>query len=288
MGCADIKDTKISWLTWNLWDIYEICIMVGFNAWIYRGGASTSRRHLAAHPSLLVTHRTSPAMYCSTVQKTVHCTELYKSLKYCTLPTKSIHNIDTEDWQVLHLYFIEGIDCSEVGLKKKKLSWPSSTGTYLGMEHSKAVNSMQSMQSMQCAVCSMQNVLCRSARLWSQSVRRSATGRVRGRLHCSLVDSAYLPLGVQWFNAIHHTPILIEIEASISIIHVCVEDMMGWRAVEEVGRRKKRGRRRRIVVEKVDWGFSGIVLKIEKRVISKRRRRKVNEYWFCLVGLVHL
>ena len=32
---------------------------------------------------------------------------------------------------------------------------------------------------------------------------------------------------VQWFNAIHHTPILIEIEASISIIHVCVEDMMG-------------------------------------------------------------
>ena len=58
--------------------------------------------------------------------------------------------------------------------------------------------------------------------------------------------------------------------------------------MEEVGRRKKRGRRRRIVVEKVDLGFSGIVLKIEKRVISKRRRRKVNEYWFCLVGLVHL
>ena len=46
-------------------------------------------------------------------------------------------------------------------------------------------------------------------------------------LHCSLVDSAYLPLGVQQFNAIHHTPILIEIEASINIIHISVEDMMG-------------------------------------------------------------
>ena len=32
----------------------------------------------------------------------------------------------------------------------------------------------------------MQNVLCRSARLWSQSLRRSATGRVRGR--CMLLQ----------------------------------------------------------------------------------------------------
>ena len=70
---------------------------------------------------------------------------------------------------------------------------------------------------------------------------------------CSLVDTAYLPLGVQWFNAIHHTPILIEIEASVNVIHISVEDMM-----EEVGRRKRRGRRRRIVVEKGGLGFFGL------------------------------
>ena len=109
ISCIAIKYIKISWLTWSLWDIYEICIMGGFNAWIYRG--LRRERHLAAHPSLLVTHRTSPR---ATLLCTMH---LHAASTHCTQITAFERCTKS----------MEGIGCSklqwEEDLSWSKLHW---------------------------------------------------------------------------------------------------------------------------------------------------------------------
>ena len=121
-----------------------ICIMGGFNAWIYRG--LWRGRHLAAHPSLLVTHRTSllhnalhfhctlhstiplvtPCICTSSIapyQSKVQRASMHKTARCCS---SQLTALERSTYQR-----IEGIDCSEVALKKKIWADTSSSGTWV-------------------------------------------------------------------------------------------------------------------------------------------------------------